>query len=206
MIPIEIGAKDNKIQYSRENISNYFLGIVSSNKDYNNKAFKHLKEVKSLKNIHYKFNIEFIRTLVLLEKFDEAFKYSKEVWDENELLYEIDLLLGLNSYIKKDYINAEKYFQRLNQTSINNPFFEDFLGNVLIAWTQASDSNKKNESMETLSKIPNTYTHIADIQNTFLQCYFNTNTAKEISENIFIKERLNIHCIINKNGDYAELL
>ena len=41
------------------------------------KALKHLKKVQSLKNKHSKFNIEFIRTLVLLEKFDQAFAFSK---------------------------------------------------------------------------------------------------------------------------------
>ena len=42
-------AKDKKIQYSSKNISNYFSGIVSVSKNYNNRAFKHLKKVQLLK-------------------------------------------------------------------------------------------------------------------------------------------------------------
>ena len=39
-------SKDSKIQYSSENISNYFLGIVSVNNYKNNKAFKYLEKVQ----------------------------------------------------------------------------------------------------------------------------------------------------------------
>ena len=83
LIESKIFAKESEIQYTKENISNYFSGIISVNQNYNNKAFKHLKKVKSLKNKHYRFNIEFIRTLVLLEKFEQAFSFSKSVWLED---------------------------------------------------------------------------------------------------------------------------
>ena len=110
LIQPEASARDNKIKYNRENISNYFFGIISANKHFNNRAFKHLKKVQSLKNKHSQFNIEFIRTLVLLEKFKQAFVFSKSVWDEDELFFETDLLLGLDSFTKEDYTGAEKYF------------------------------------------------------------------------------------------------
>ena len=45
-------AKENKIRYSKENISSYFSGIVSVNQNNNNKAFDYLKKAKSLKNKH----------------------------------------------------------------------------------------------------------------------------------------------------------
>ena len=89
----EAFAKDNNIQYTRNSISNYFSGIISVNRDYNERAFKHLKKVRSLKNRHSQFNIEFIRTLVLLGKFDQAFAFAKSVWTEEEFLFEADLLI-----------------------------------------------------------------------------------------------------------------
>ena len=109
----KVFAKDNNIQYKKENIENYFLGKLYINKGHNDKAFKHLKKVQFIKNKHNKFNTEYIRTLVLLEKFEEAFTFSKSVWNEDELFFEIDLLLGLNSFIKEDYKNAEKYYLEL---------------------------------------------------------------------------------------------
>ena len=152
-------AKDSDIQYTRENISNYFSGIISANKDYNNRAFKHLKKVESLKNKHSEFNVEFIRTLILLEKFKKAFAFSKSVWGEEKLFFEADLLLGLDSFIKKDYENSKKYFERLNKISRYNLFFDDFIGNVLLAWNKASQGNKE-ESFKSLGKIPKPYRHL----------------------------------------------
>ena len=138
LIEPQVYAKDSKIQYTSENISNYFSGIISINQNHNNKAIKYLKKVESLKNKHTQFNIEFIRTLIQLGKFEKAFAFSKEVWIEEELFFEADLLLGLDSFLKRDYITAQKYFERLNKISQYNPFFDNFVGNTLIAWSKAS--------------------------------------------------------------------
>ena len=35
----ELLAKDTTIQYTKENISNYFLGIISLKKNYNDKSY-----------------------------------------------------------------------------------------------------------------------------------------------------------------------
>lgn len=185
---VELFAKDARIQYTSENIANYFSGIVSANQDNNNEAFKHLKKVQSLKKDHSQFNIEYIRTLILLDKFDKAFTFSNVVWDKDEYFFEADLLLGLESYLKKDYLEAEKYFERLNKISKYNDFFEDFIGNILVAWTKASKGNQK-DSLKSLEKIPKIYNHIAKIQNSFLQCYFsNQETEKYFKELINSKK------------------
>ena len=186
----KVSAKDSKIEYTRENISNYLLGIISTNQDYNEEAFKHLKKVQSIKNIHSQFNIEFIRTLVLLEKFEQAFVFSKSVWNEDELFFETDLLLGLNFFIKEDYINAEKYFERLNKISQHNFVFDNFIGNVLIAWIRASQGNKE-ESFKFLEKIPRLYQHLRKTQNVFLQCYFDDSKTQKSLEELIADEDYN---------------
>jgi len=96
-------AKDNTKEYSKESISNYFSGVVSANQDYNNEAFNNLKKVKLLKNKHSNFNLEFVKTLILLEKFNEAFSYVSSLEEVDKSFFEIDLILGLNYFIKKDY-------------------------------------------------------------------------------------------------------
>ena len=93
-------AIDSKTQYSSENISNYFLGMLFVGNDQNKEALKHLNKVQLLKDRHSKYNVEFVRTLVLLEKFDQAIAFSKNVWNKNELFFEADLLLGLDSFLK----------------------------------------------------------------------------------------------------------
>ena len=73
------------------------------------------------------FNVEFVRTLILLRKFKEALKFSKEIWNEDEIFFEADLLLGIDALLKNDYVTSEKHFKRLNTISRYNLFFEDFL-------------------------------------------------------------------------------
>ena len=183
----ETFSKGSKIEYSEANISNYFSGIISANQDYTSAAFKYLNKVQSLKNSHSNFNVRFIHTLILLEKFEQAFAFSKSVWLVDELFFEADLLLGLESFINKDYLNAEKYFKRLNKISQYNLLFEDFLGNFLLAWSKASENNKK-DSFKFLNKIPERYNNLKQIQNSFLQCYFDTLETQAAFEHLIDNE------------------
>ena len=183
----ETFSKGSKIEYSEANISNYFSGIISANQDYTSAAFKYLNKVQSLKNSHSNFNVRFIHTLILLEKFEQAFTFSKSVWLVDELFFEADLLLGLESFINKDYLNAEKYFKRLNKISQYNLLFEDFLGNFLLAWSKASENNKK-DSFKFLNKIPERYNNLKQIQNSFLQCYFDTLETQAAFEHLIDNE------------------
>jgi len=179
----KVFAKGSQIQYTREDISNYFSGTISANQDYNNEAFKYLKKVQSIKNTHSQFNIEFIRTLVLVEKFKQAFAFSKQVWNEDELFFEADLLLGLDSFMKKDYIAAEKYFNRLNTISRYNLIFDNFIGNVLIAWSKASQGYRE-DSFKFIEQIPDSYHHLKRVQSIFLQCYFDAHETQKSFEEL----------------------
>ena len=187
LIHFKVYAKDSEIQYARKNISNYFSGIISLNQHYDNQAYKYLKKVESIKNKHSNFNIEFIKTLVLLEKFDKAFSFSKSIWDEDELLFEADLLLGLESFLNKDYLSAKRYFKRLNKTSRYNLFFDEFIGNVLIAWVEAAKGNKE-DSFNFIEKVAKPYRHLAKIQNTFLHCYFDLDKDQEFFKELIQDE------------------
>ena len=166
-------SKDTNFNNSKENISNYISGILSLNQNNTIQGFNYLSKTQSLKKIHSNYNVQFIRTLVLLEKFDQAYVFTKSIWNENEFFFEADLLLGLESYIKKDYLRAEKYFNRLNKFSRYNLIFDDFFGNILISWIRASENNKK-ESFKYLDKIPERYDKLKKIQNSLLHCYFDT--------------------------------
>ena len=173
-------AKESKVRYSKEDISSYFSGIISANQSNNDKAFDYLKKTKSLKNKHSRFNSEYIRTLILIEKFEQAFAFSKNVWVNDEFIFEADLLFGLNYFINEDYINAEKHFKRLNKISEYNIFYSDFIGNVLTAWSKASQGDKE-ESFKLIEKTPY---QIKKIQNIFLQCYFSDHQTKKSFEKL----------------------
>ena len=175
--------KGTKFKYSQEDVSNYFSGIVSISQNYTTAGYKYLNNVQSLKSIHSNFNIQFIRSLILLGKFEQAFVFAKSIWREDELFFEIDTLLGLKSLIEKDYIRAEKYLERLDKISQDDLFFDDFFGNVLLSWVYASKNNKK-ESFKFFDKIPERYSNLKNIQNSLLQCYFDTPNTEIAFEKI----------------------
>ena len=189
LIQPKVFARDNKALYTRENISNYFLGIISAKNYDSEKTYKYLKKVQLLKNHHSTYNIEFLHNLVVLEKFDKALAFSRNTWKADELFFEGDLLLGLNFFKNKDYKNAEKHFKRLNNSSRYNLYFDDFIGNVLMAWTKASQG-KKEESFDILEKIFKPYRHLKKSQEGFLKCYFDMKDTQ-----IFLEE-------IVQNKDY----
>jgi len=183
-------SKEAKIKYSKKDISNYFSGIISSSQKNDEATYEYLNRVKSLKNIHSNYSNQFIYTLISLGKFNKAFEFSKDIWDEEIFFFEADLLLGLNSFIKKDYVNSEKYFKRMNIFSINNFKFEDLIGNVLIAWSKASQNNHK-ESFKFLNTISPRYNNLKKIQNIFLQCYFEMSKTEQSFRSLIENKEIN---------------
>ena len=101
LIQPKVFARDSQILYTVENISNYLSGIISTkNHDYN-QTYKYLKKIQLLKKYHSRYNAEFLSTLVVLEKFDQAYSFSESLSIKNEFFFEGDLLLGLNFFKKK---------------------------------------------------------------------------------------------------------
>ena len=207
LISVTVFDNNAKASYSKDDVSNYFSGIIALSQNNTTSGFKYLKKINSLKNVHYNYNIKFLRSLVLLNKFDEAFSFSKEVWDEEILYFDADLLLGLNYFIKKDYINAEKYFSRLNKFSKYNLFLDDFLGNVLLGWVKAS-KNDMEGALAYHEKIPDRYEKLKKIQNALLQCYFDTpqtaNSFEQLIDNQEYSSRYSfflVNYLIHKNDN-----
>ena len=173
-------SKNTNFYYNKNDVFNYFSGIISINQNNTTSGFKYLNKAKSLKNNHQNYNAKYLRSLVLLNKIDKAFSFSRDVWTEKKIFFDADLLIGLDYFLNKEYTKAEKHFSRLNEISRYNLIFDDFLGNILLSWSQASQNNKE-EAFKYNNKIPNRYKGIKKIQNALLHCYYNS--AK--SENLF---------------------
>ena len=183
-------SKEQKIVYSQNHISNYFSGIVSAEQGYTNEAFDYLNKVQLLKEKHPNYNVKFIRTLVLLGKFNQAFSFSKSIQKHGENIFEANLLLGLDSFINKDYTAAEKYFKKLNKITPSNLLFEDFVGNILIAWSKAVNKNSI-ESFKFIEIVPQHYRHFKKTQISFLKCYLGMNDAQDSFEQLLENSEYN---------------
>ncbi len=179
----EVFAKEDKILYSKQNISNYLSGIVLLSQNKIEDSFKYLDKVNLLEDKHDTFNVQYIRTLVLLGKFDKAIDFSKSVWKKENFYFEADLLIGLDYFIKEDYVSAEKYFSRLNKISKYNLIFDDFFGNIFISWIKAIEGNK-NDSFEFLDAVPEHFDNLKLIQESFLECYFDSDKTPDAFEKL----------------------
>ena len=183
-------SKNTNFSYNKDDVFNYFSGIISINQNNTTSGFKYLNKVKLLKNKHQNYNVTFLRSLVLLNKFDEAFSFSNDIWVKEKFFFDADLLIGLDHFINKDYLKAEKYFLRLNETSRYNLLFDDFLGNIFLSWSEASQNNKA-EAFKYNNKIPNRYKGIKKIQNALLHCHFNSPQSENLFKELIDFEEYN---------------
>ena len=186
----EISAKASKNEYFKESISNYFSGTVSYNAHDAENTYEYLNKIKKINRNHSNYNIKYIHSLVLLNRFEQAIDFSQEINKNNNSFFEADLLLGISSFIKEDYSKAQKYFSNLNDVSKYNNIYKNFLGNSLLSWTAAAQNNKE-KSFYHFGQINQQYYNLKKIQNSFLQCYFNTpNTEMSFKE--LINDKKNI--------------
>ena len=142
-VSTEISAKASKNKYFKERISNYFSGTVSHNAHDAENTYEYLNKIKKINRNHSNYNIKYIHSLVLLNRFEQAIDFSQEINRNNNSFFEADLLLGINSFIKEDYSKAQKYFSNLNDVSKYDNIYKNFLGNSLLSWTAAAQNNKE---------------------------------------------------------------
>ena len=50
------------------------------------------------------------------------------MWSEDKFFFEAELLLGIQAFANNNFADAEKYFERLNNISRYNLFFDNFIG------------------------------------------------------------------------------
>ena len=60
-----------------KNISDYFSGILSLNRNQYSDSYKYLKRLDGLEERHVNYSQQYLHSLVNLGKFREAFSYSK---------------------------------------------------------------------------------------------------------------------------------
>ena len=94
-----------------QNISNYFSGVLSLNKNDYNKTYSYLKTIEGLEDKHYTYSQIYLYSLVNLGKFKEAYHYSKKLKKKNLNNFESDLLIGVYYLKNNKYVNSQKSFE-----------------------------------------------------------------------------------------------
>ena len=153
-----------------KNISNYFSGSVAFNNfDYNTSKQYFDKFNKSEKG-NQKLSSSFLKSLINLQKFNEAITYSKNLESKNLSNFESLLFLGLKEFKNKNYIKAKFYFSELKPNFENQLVFAP-LKLSLINWSEIMISNKASD-IKLLQSMPNNFGSFKSIQEVFAYCYF----------------------------------
>ena len=120
----------NKL-YSKENISNYFSGIILLNNFENKEGIKYLKNIKELKNIHAPYVRKLTNALVLDGKVQQAIYFVNNLKFINKNFFESNILLGINNLLDKEYDLAVNYFTKIVKNKKYNNFEKLIIYNIL---------------------------------------------------------------------------
>ena len=166
-----------------KNISNYFSGSVAFNNfDYITSKQYFDKFNKSEKN-NQKLSASFLKSLINLQKYNEAITYSKNLESKNLSNFESLLFLGLKEFKNKNYIKAKFYFSELKPNFENQLVFAP-LKLSLINWSEIMISNKVSD-IKLLQSMPNNFGSFKSIQEVFAYCYFdNLDVDSKFKKNI----------------------
>jgi len=137
-------SKVSEFNYNAKNISNYFSGSVAFNNfDYITSKKYFDKFNKSEKN-NQKLSSSFLKSLINLQKYDDAVLYSKNLENKNLSNFESLLFLGLSEFKNKNYIKAKFYFNELKPNFENQLVFTP-LKLSLMNWSEIMISNNASD-------------------------------------------------------------
>ena len=161
-------AKILEFNQDDKSISNYFSGIISfDNFDYKaSQVF--FKKINKNKTKNEKYSSMHIQSLINLEKYQEAYKYSKKLEKMNQSNFNSNLFLGVYQFKSNNFSKAKNYFDQLKLPT-NRNLVPEILQNSLSAWSKISNTQNEddlslldfsNPAFENLTIIPVSYTHL----------------------------------------------
>ena len=153
-----------------KNISNYFSGSVAFNNFDYITSKKYFDKFNKSEKDNQKLSSSFLKSLINLQKYNEAITYSKNLESKNLSNFESLLFLGLKEFKNKNYIKAKFYFNELKPNFENQLVFAP-LKLSLINWSEIMISNKVSD-VKLLQSIPNNFGSFKSIQEVFAYCYF----------------------------------
>ena len=159
-----------------EHVSDYFSGILLLNDNQYKESFKYLKKLNGLESSHRNYSVKYLYSLVNSGNLKEAFNYSKKLEKQKLDNFESHLIMGI-SYLKNSNIKlANKYF--LKAKNINSNFFlNNYVSHSLHNWTNLSNLNQANLD---LKKLDERFQNLKQIQNVFLNCYFDSSNTSSL--------------------------
>ena len=171
-------------------LSNYFSGIIAYDNNDNLKALKFFKSSKYLIKQHNPYLKNYINTLVLEGKIQQAASEIKlNLTNDNSNFFEARLLLALDSLKKKNYKKSKKHLQS-SYEFINNDRLLLIVAETLKQYLYVFERNK-------ISNIKNKFGNFSFINEVFQRCYLNDKSTKVYFNNLINSQN---------NSDYSRYI
>ena len=171
-------AKSIEKIYSSDSLSNYFSGVIALDNNQFKDSYNFLRKIENLKDSHSNYSKSYIESLINNSKFNEASRYVNALSKKKLNFYESDIV-AVSKLIKNyQYNRAYDYFISLDQEEYTD--LEILIYKIILSWIKV-EKFKLNllESQTTFKSLDNRYKNIKDINNVFLNCYFDSTKTEE---------------------------
>ena len=170
-------------------LSNYFSGLVAYENSENSRALKFFKSSRYLIKHHNPYLENYIYTLVLEGKVQQATSEIKQnLTKDNSNFFEAHLLLAIDSLKRKNYKKSKEHMQRSFEL-INNDRISLIIVETLKQYLNIFDKNEFPE-------IKNKFGNFSSINEVFQRCYLNDKNTDTYFNNL-----VNL-----KNGEYSRYI
>jgi tetratricopeptide (TPR) repeat protein len=157
--------------FNSHHLSNYFSGIVAYENNDNSQALKFFKSSKSLIKQHDSYLENYVYTLVLEGKVQQATsEIKKNLTEDNSNFFEAHLVLALDSLKRKNYKRSKEHLQK-SYEFINNDRLSLIIAETLKQYLYVFEKNK-------ISKTKNKFGNFSFINEVFQRCYLNDENTK----------------------------
>ncbi len=158
--------KSTNFNYNAKNVSNYFSALISFD-DYDHlKSQEFFEKIKDSKRYESSHSSSYIQSLISLQKYMEAERYSRNLENKKKSNFESKLILGLAELKKGNSSSAKIYFDQMKQTDEHRMVF-DILKITLKNWSDIEEGG-----ILSIENIPDRYNNFRKIQKILANCFF----------------------------------
>ena len=186
---IVLGKNLDKFSNAKD-IHNYLSGILSISDNQYEQSYSYLKKLNNLEDNHYVYSRYYQYSLVALNKFKDAAKYSTKLRNKNIDNFESNLI-SVVFYLKdEDFKNALFYLKKMENK--NQPgSVQNLLLTSLRAWINFRNTADLNLGLTLIDTIPERFKNVKNIQKTFAYCYFDSPKTDEMFKQLTTNPDIN---------------
>ena len=187
---IFVSAKTSDKFSNAKDISNYFSGVLATNDNQYEKSYSFFKSLNNLEDNHLVYPQYYQYSLVSLNKFRDAAKYSKKLKDKKIDNFESNLISVVYQLKNKNFENALLYLKQMD-SEFQPGTIQNLLYTSLNTWINFNNISDLDSGLKLLDAIPENFKYIKNIQKTFAYCYFNSSRTNEMFKQLTSNPNVN---------------